>query len=140
MREKLRENLENFVWILVIIGGISAAGIYFYHDSQVKNTEAQIQAQKDQKNALEAKKTAEANNKYIQTLTSICNKKVQDITGIDFFRCENISFYEDNGFYDMKSDLAKPDIPAVCSRKIGELTANEFISCLNEPEEDESEN
>jgi hypothetical protein len=139
MIEKLRENLENIVWILVIIGAISAAGIYFYHDKQVKNTQALIQAQKDKKNALEQKKTEEANNKYIQALMPACNKRVQDITGIEFFRCENISFYEDNGFYDMKSDLAKPDIPAFCNRKIGELTANEFISCLNEPEEDESD-
>lgn len=133
MREELREKFADIFWILVIVGVIAGGGIYLYQDNQTKNAQVQIQAKKDKINTLKEKKTEEANNKYIQTLIPICNKKVQDITGIDFFRCESVSFYEDNGFYDMKSDLANPDIQAVCSRKIGELTANEFIGCLNEP-------
>lgn len=131
MKEELRDIFFVIGFLVLIIVG---AGIYFYHDNQTKIVQEQIKVQKDKKNTLEQNKTEEANSKYIQTMMPTCNKRVQDITGIEFFRCENISFYEDNGFYDMKSDLAKPEIPAVCSRKIGELTANEFISCLNEPD------
>lgn len=118
--------------ILVVVMGCIGFYFYYQHNQQlVKQQEADY----DRRSQI----MLEKNKKYAQALMSLCNKKVQEITGVDFFRCEDV----DNIIYtvfpgadiDMESSLADPNLPVFCNKKIGELTAIEFKDCLKEPDE-----
>ncbi len=138
MIQKIGLKFIDSFWVYLIIGAIGLAGYLFYinHQDQQKQIEQHKQEVKANKEDALVKV---ANIKYIKTLIPICDKKVKDITGIDFFRCEKLSDINIiqvlylSGILDLKSSLADPNIPEICQKKIGEISASDFIDCLNEP-------
>jgi hypothetical protein len=96
-------------------------------------------ARKAQAEAQHNQTVRDANTAYIKTLAPICEKPLQEITGVDLYRCYEIKneTFEIIGFdnipidiTDAKSQLDQPNIPAFCERKLQGMTANEMLECL----------
>jgi hypothetical protein len=85
------------------------------------------------------------NEEYLTTIKLLCNNPVTELTGVEFYRCNNIENRTFTGVdplsenawivRDAKEILEKPNLPIFCQRKISGMTANEFIECLEELEE-----
>lgn len=129
-------HISTIFWAVFWIAVVGTGGYYFYHSHQEEIIKQQKEQAKKEQVDKEWQITEKENNKYKNEMNQVCNNKLAETTGVDFFRCKNIK--DDSNIYgDMRTFLQSPNLPSFCQRKTKEMTTNEFIECLEEPQETE---
>jgi hypothetical protein len=124
--------IKNVLFIFIILCTIGITW-YFHNRHQVEL------ARKEQEINRENATIKQKNNQYIKEMTPMCQKPTNELTGVDVYRCKRILDIGNGTFdvtyelFDMRQELANPDLPTFCQKKVKELTTEQVASCIIDP-------